>query len=210
VLRGQVRGHQIAARRQGAEQGRDDLGRLELVRGEVQDRHQHERHRPAEVEHRPGIRVGQDRGGVAQVAVQIGGAARGRGGQQVARVSQDERVVVDVDDPGRGSDALRHLVDVVGGGQAAADVEELGDARLSRQVPDGAAEERPVLAGRDVRGGRAPQDLRRGLTVRREVVRPADEKVVDPRGMGRGAVDLRWHYWPPSPATSRCTMPRAS
>src|SRR6202012_881228 len=121
-----------------------------------------------------------------------------------------ERVVVDVHDPGRRSDALGHLVHVAGGGQAAADVEELGDARLSRQVPDGPAEERPVLPGRDVRGGRAPQDLCRGLTVRREVVVSADEKVVDPRGMRLGAVDLRWHYRSPSPATSRGTMPRAS
>jgi hypothetical protein len=67
-------------------------------------------------------------------------------------VSQHQRVVVDVDDPGRRGDGLRHLVDVAGGGQAAADVEELGDARLSGQVPDRAAEECPVLLGRDVRG----------------------------------------------------------
>jgi hypothetical protein len=80
---------------------------------------------------------------------------------------------------------------ISGGRQAAADVEELPDARLGRQVPDRPAEERPVLAGRDGHGRGAPQDLRRRLAVHCEVVLPADEIVVDPRGMRLGAADLR-------------------
>jgi hypothetical protein len=63
-------------------------------------------------------------------------------------------------------------VHVVRGRQAAADVQELGDARLGRQVPDRPAQERPVLARRDLRRRRAPQDLRRRLAVRGEVVLP--------------------------------------
>jgi hypothetical protein len=43
-------------------------------------------------------------------------------------MGEDHRVVVDVDDPGVGSDALGDVVGVVGGGQAGADVEELADA----------------------------------------------------------------------------------
>jgi hypothetical protein len=44
-------------------------------------------------------------------------------------------------------DALGDLVGVVRGGQPGADVEELTDPRLSHQVPDGAEEEQPRLAG---------------------------------------------------------------
>jgi hypothetical protein len=64
-------------------------------------------------------------------------------------------------------------VDVVLGRQAAADVEELPDARFGGQVPDRPAEERPVLARRDMGGRGAPQDFRRRRAVRREVVLPA-------------------------------------
>ena len=49
-----------------------------------------------------------------------------------------------------GRDALGDLVGVVGGGQAGADVEELPDALLAGQVPDGAAEEVRGSCARDV------------------------------------------------------------
>jgi hypothetical protein len=93
VFRREVRGHQVTARRQSVNQTRDDLRRLELIRDEVRDRDQHQRHRLAEVEQGARIRVGQDRGGVAQIGVDVGGAALGRGRQQGACVGEDERVV---------------------------------------------------------------------------------------------------------------------
>jgi hypothetical protein len=49
-------------------------------------------------------------------------------------VGQDHWVVVDVDDPGVGGDALGDLVGVLGGGQAGADVQELPEAGLAGQV----------------------------------------------------------------------------
>ena len=65
--------------------------------------------------------------GVAEVRLDVGGAALGRGGEQGPGVGEHERVVVDVDDPGGRGDALRDLVHVVRGRQAGADVEELRD-----------------------------------------------------------------------------------
>ena len=57
---------------------------------------------------------------------------------------EDDRVVVDVDDPGLGCDRLRHLVEVARRRDAGAEVEELPDPGVGGEVADGAAEERPV------------------------------------------------------------------
>jgi hypothetical protein len=62
-------------------------------------------------------------------------------------VGEDDRVVVDVDDPGLRRDGLGDLVGIARGGNAGADVEELPDARVGGEVADGASEERPVGLG---------------------------------------------------------------
>jgi hypothetical protein len=59
-------------------------------------------------------------------------------------VAEDDGIVVDVDDARDRGRVLRDLVGVVRTGQAGADVEELPDTRLSRQVADRAAKEAPV------------------------------------------------------------------
>ena len=79
-----------------------------------------------------------------QVAFDIVARPLRRAGQQRPGVNQHQRIVVDVDDPGSGRDPLGHLVGVVRGRQTGADVEELADARLAGQVPDGPAEEGTV------------------------------------------------------------------
>ena len=84
--------------------------------------------------------------GVVQVRVDVVGRALAGAGQQRPGVGEDQRVVVDVDDPGVGGDPLGDLVGVVRGGQAGADVEELPDAGLAGQVAHGAAEEGPRVA----------------------------------------------------------------
>jgi hypothetical protein len=178
-----MRGGEKAARRQGVHQGLHDRRRAELVRHEVQDRHEHQRDGLAEVEHLAHRRRRQDGLRVAQVGLDVRGPALRRGGEQGAGMSENERVIVGVDHAGRRRDFLRDLVDVVRGRQSGADVEELPDARLGRQVPHRAAEERPVLARRDPDGRHVPQHPRRRLAVGGEVVLPANEVVVHPGRM---------------------------
>jgi hypothetical protein len=190
VVGDQVRGGEITARRQGGGQGGEDLRRAELVRDEVQDRDQDQRDGLAEVEHLAHHGRGQDGFGIAQVGVDVGGPPFRRRGEQGAGVREHERVVVDVHDAGRRRGFLGDLVDVVRGGQPGTDVEELPDAGFGGQVPDGAAEECPVLSRRDPDERRVPQHLRRRLPVGREVILAADEVVVHPGGMGPGRVDL--------------------
>jgi hypothetical protein len=79
-------------------------------------------------------------------------------------------VAVDVDDPGRGRDRLGDLVHVVGGRLPRPDVDELPDARLGRQVPERAAEERPVLPRGNAVGRVGLRDLLCGLAVGGEVI----------------------------------------
>jgi len=104
-------------------------------------------------------------------------------------VCQDDGVVVDVDDAGPGVDALGHLVGVVRGRYAGADVEELADARLAAQLADGPAEEGPVGADRgdDLRVGRGGELS--GLLVGGVVVLAAQPGVVDAGGMRHGRID---------------------
>jgi hypothetical protein len=68
-------GGKVAAGRQGVEQGGDDLPRLILVGDEMQHRDQHQADRLTEVENLAQHRVVQDGGGVAQVSLDVGGAA---------------------------------------------------------------------------------------------------------------------------------------
>ncbi len=78
---------------------------------------------------------------------------------------------------------LRDLVDVIGGRQAAADVEEL--AEPASAVRNLTAQPRNARFSRAATCalGELPQHLRRRLAVGREVVLPADEVVVDACGM---------------------------
>jgi hypothetical protein len=92
---------------------------------------------------------------------------------------------------GAGAGRLGHLVDVAEGGNAGADVEELGDALGGREA-HGAAHERPVRlhdlgkSRQELHGlaGRFPVDL--------EVVRTAQVVVVDTRNARHRDVDAPW------------------
>ncbi|MDX3388035.1 hypothetical protein PV682_42345 [Streptomyces niveiscabiei] len=72
-----------------------------------------------------------------------------------AAVGQDQRVVVDVHDPGVRGGAVYDVVGVLGGPQAGAAVQVLGDAGLAGQEAAGAEREGAVL-DREVGGLRAP------------------------------------------------------
>jgi MFS family permease len=191
VLSGDVRGDEEAAGRQGVKQRREDLGGLPLIRDVVQDGDEHQRDGLAEVEHLPGHRVGQDGRGLTQVGLDVSGAAIRSGGQQGARVREDQRVVVDVDDARGRRGRLGDFVHVAGGGQPGPDVEELPDARLFRQVADRAAEERAVLTPGDATAWPGGEYLLRHLAVGREVVLAADAVVVHPGRVRLGRVNFR-------------------
>ena len=103
---------------------------------------------------------------------------------------QDDGVVVDVDDPGLWRYALGHLVRVVGGGDPGADVEELPDLRLGGQEADRAGQEGAVGPDREHQVRLRLQGPLAGLTVRGEVVLPAQPVVVDPRDMRDGDVEV--------------------
>ena len=66
----------------------------------------------------------------------------------------DHRVVVDVHHPRGRVDLVGHLVHVALRGQARTNVDQLAQTRIGDQVPDGAAQERPVGAGSRGRIGR--------------------------------------------------------
>jgi hypothetical protein len=92
-------------------------------------------------------------------------------------VREHERVVVHVDDAAFARHPLGDLVGVVGGGQSGADVQELADARLADEVPDRAAEERPVGARNVDDAGEELHVLVTGFSVDGEVVFAAQPAV---------------------------------
>ncbi|GAA3208599.1 hypothetical protein GCM10020256_05170 [Streptomyces thermocoprophilus] len=98
-------------------------------------------------------------------------------------MGEDDRVVVDVDDPGLGGVTLGDLVGVVGGGQAGADVEELPYAGLGDEVAHGAAEEPAVGLGVVADARVQLADLVAGLLVDFVVVLAAKPVVPDPGGV---------------------------
>jgi len=88
---------------------------------------------------------------------------------------------------------LRDLVHVLGARQAGADVQELADSGLARQVPDGAPQEGPVLADRRAHRGPALHGFKPGFPVDGEMVRAAQVEVVDPGRMRCRGVEFRRH-----------------
>jgi len=190
VLEREVGRDHIRTRRQRPGERLDDLRRILLVHDPVQERDEYEPDRLAEVDHVTDVLVVEDRLRFARVRVNVGGPALGRGGQQGPRVSEDQGVVVAVHDPAGRVDGLGDLVHAVRRRQPGADVEELPDARLGRQVPHGPAQERPVLprGGASVR--RMLQHLLRQRPVGGEVVLPADHVVVHAGGMRSRRINL--------------------
>ena len=108
-------------------------------------------------------------------------------------MGEHSRVVVHVHDPGLRRHRLRDLVHVLGARQAGADVQELADPGLARQVPDGAPQEGPVLADRRAHRGPALHAFQPGFPVDGEMIRAAQVEVVDPGRMRFRGVEIRLH-----------------
>ena len=124
VVVGRAADDQAAARRDQPGVPRGDLPGGAGVE-EVQDRAEDDAYRFGRVDDGPQFRVGQHRGGVAQVRRDRGHTGAG---EQRAGVRQHHRVQVDVGHPGSGQDRLRGLVNCGGSGQPGAQVEELADS----------------------------------------------------------------------------------
>ena len=105
-------------------------------------------------------------------------------------MGQHDGVVVDVDDPAVRRHALGHLVGVVGGRDAGADVEELPDAQLGGEEADRTAEEGAVGPDREHQVGIGGQGPLAELPVSGEVVFPAQPVVVDPGYMRDASVEV--------------------
>ena len=164
-----------AVRDTGGELGGDPAGLLGFV--EVQRHRHHQAHRLAEVQGPPDAPVVKDLVRVADVS-RDGQDALSLG-QDVLDVGQDQFVVVDVGDCRVRLDVPGGLVRVRGGGQPAAEVDELADAS-ARDVGDGAALELPAFAGQ-FRGAREdPEKLLRLFPVGGKIVFAAEQVVVYP------------------------------
>ena len=178
---------QVAARRERLEHVADDPPGVVPVRDVLQDHQRHDRDRPAQVE---GLRrARQHLLGVPDVGRNVGDGPLGRAGQQCPGVSEHDRVVVDVHDPGVWGDLLGDLVGVLRGRQTGAQVKKLPDPGLRGQVAHRASEEGPV-GSHAMQDGRVGRDhLLPGLPVGGEVILPAEPVVVHPGGMGPARVE---------------------
>jgi len=179
-----------AAGGQRRQQPGDDVVRVGVHGQPVHHRHQRHRHRLGDVEGPAQLFVGEQRVRPAQVGLHTRGAALRRSGVQGPRMGRHDGVVVDVHDAGVGDAGLHHLVQVRRGGDAAADVEELPDARV-HEGAGGAADEGAVLPGGDGGERERGEQLRGGSAVRGVVGLAAEQGVVDTgrvRPAGRQAV----------------------
>ena len=157
-VRRHVGEREVAARRHRVKQPGHDRVRLVGVGDRVHDRDQRDRHRPGEVKQFAGLL--QDRGGVAQVRLDVVCRPRLSAAEQGPGVRQHGRVVVHVHHPGLRGDCLGHLVYVACRRDTGPDVKELAYPRLGSEEADGAAEERPVRPRRE---GQLRVDLERLL-----------------------------------------------
>jgi hypothetical protein len=185
---GAVIQRQVTARRQASQQAAHD--RVGLLIGEVaHDPHQHERDRPGEVQQACG--GAQDPGRVPQIGVEVLARTFRAAGQQRASVGEHQGVIVYVHDPALRRHLLGHLMGVIRGGQAGADVQELPDPRLDGQVADRPGQERPGRAGDHGDTGKDLQVLIARCPVDRVVVLAAQPVVPDPGRMRHRVVDTR-------------------
>jgi hypothetical protein len=177
---------QVASGRNGPAKPRHHTPWVVLVGDAVQQRDEQHANGLAEVKRLGGL--GDDRGHVPGVRVQVGDAA-GAGEQPAGRV-EHHRVVIGVHDPRLRGDRLGYLMGVAPVRDAGPDVQELPDPGLRGEVADGPGEERPVAVhalqddgvGLGGTAGRLPVGL--------VVAGAAEPVVVDARDVRDRRVDL--------------------
>jgi hypothetical protein len=184
-----VRDHQEAASGHRTHQLSDEAIRVVVVADQLKYGHQQHRDGLPEIQQRRG--PGEDLVRVTGVGVEVPSGALLAALQQGTGVREHDGVVIDIDDPGLGSDRLGDLMGVVRRRQPGADVEKLADARLGRQVADGPHQECPVRAHGRVHIGICPDRLIACHPVHGKVVLAAQPVVVHPGDMRDRGVDLR-------------------
>ena len=187
ALRTGMRHHQIAAGRHGVPKpGHDPNGVLDVGDG-VQDGHQQDRDRVAEIDERPQLRAIQQLPWSAQVRLDDGHPVGA--GQQRPAMEEDDRVGVHVEHPGIGRDLMRDLMHVALGGKARADVQELADPRLRGQEPHGPSQEGAVLPCHHPQLRRNSKRLFCDGAIDGEVVLAAKQVVVHPGEVRDARID---------------------
>jgi hypothetical protein len=104
-------------------------------------------------------------------------------------VRDGDRIMVDVDHLRAGIDRLGHLVHIADGRNAGSEIEELVDPGLA-QVDHDTSQELPCIAQNRRQPRHRPQNVLTELTIRLEVVRPAQVEVIDPRHTRTRRIDL--------------------
>jgi hypothetical protein len=153
----------------------------------LQDRHQQHGDRLAEVQHLR--RASEDLAGVAGVGVNVLGSPGRVAGEQRPGMNENDRVIVDVDDPAPRRHRLSHLVRVIRRRNAGADVQELPDPCLCGQEPHHARLVGPVGASRLRDGGESSYRLVSGGPVSGEIILPAQPIVVDTSDMRNAGIE---------------------
>ena len=127
----------------------------------MQHRRQHHRDRLTQINHGLHIRVIQDARRIPHIPLDR--PHPGTPAQQRPRVRYHHGVVIDIHHPGPRLQLMRHLMDMAGRRKPRADINELPDARLGSEKPDGADQETPVRPRRGPRtryhGEQALSDL---------------------------------------------------
>ncbi len=116
ALAGDVGDDKKAARSRSGPQTANDPLRVVSVHHEVQDCHQHDRGRLAEIDEAADHRVGQDRGVITHISLDDGGLVAG--GEQLAALGNGDRVPVDICHPGIGCGRCGYLVHAARNGDA--------------------------------------------------------------------------------------------
>src|SRR5205823_3681305 len=159
----------------------DGAVRLVVVGDHVQDRHEQYRDRPAQVEHGFDVRMAEDPLRVAQVLLDHRGVPVASEDRPAVR--HRDRVDVDVHHPRVRCGLPGHLVHVAQGRDAGTDVEELAYPGVD-QVLHGAPQEGAVGVRLYRYVGHGGDRLTGELAVGGEVVRAAEQVVVDACGAG--------------------------
>jgi hypothetical protein len=164
----------------------------------VKDRDQQDTHRTGEVEVSPDLRIAENPGRFAHIA--LDGYGPLVVGKQCAGVGEHDGIVVDVDGPGIRLHRTGDLVDVLLRRQARADIKELSDA-LASDITDRTAEEGPVqpCPSRRVRCYR--QKLADRVPVAGEILLATEQEVVHTGRIGHGRVKAGQ---PPGGLRHRC------